>query len=290
MRTIPVALASHQAERATTLADALRVEREDGTVFGFTSADADVTISSQLYRASPGLLVTQIDWSAGFNVDNLDLTTLHDGTVFDQADVLSGVWRNAAFSLFRYNHADPGDGIDTLITGTLGDVQILRDTVVAELRGLQQYLQQPVGVISTKTCRAAFADFPAPVSDRTRCRLTAASFTVTGSVTAVTSNQVFTDSTKAQAADYFAEGVLTWTSGPSAGQRVKVKAFSGGQFELMLPMIENVAIGHTFSVIAGCRKRFEEDCVTRFGNGVNFQGQPHRPLLDEITSPVRPSV
>lgn len=290
MRTIPIALAAHQAERATTIADALRVERLDGEVFGFTSADTDETISSVLYRASPGLLVTQIDWSADFSVDNLELTTLHDGTVFDQADILSGVWRNAAFSLFRYNHASPIDGIDALLTGTVGEVRLMRDTVVAELRGLQQYLQQPVGGVSTKTCRAAFADFPNPVSDRVRCRLTAASFTVTGSVTSVASNQVFTDSAKAQADDWFAEGVLTWTSGPSNGQRVKVKSFASGQFTLMFPMIETVATGHTFSVIAGCRKRFDEDCVTKHSNGINFQGHPHRPLTDELTKPAVPSV
>jgi uncharacterized phage protein (TIGR02218 family) len=290
VRVIPIDLAAHQALPATTIADALLVERLDGTVFGFTSADTDVTISSVLYHASPGLLVTQIDWSAGFNVDNLELTTLHDGTVFDQADILSGVWRNADFSLFRYNHADPTDGIDGLMTGTVGEVQLLQNTVVVELRGLQQYLQQPVGMVSTKTCRASFADFPQPASARALCGLTAASFTVTGEVTSVTSNQVFTDSALAQAADYFGEGILTWTTGPSTGQRAKVKLFSGGQFTLVSPMIGTVAVGHEFSVIAGCRKRLEEDCITKFNNVLNFHGEPHRPLVDQITKPARPSV
>lgn len=289
MRDIPIALASHQALPATTLADALRVERLDGTVFGFTSADTDETISSVLYRAAPGLLVTDIDWSAAMNVDNLELTTLHDGTVFDQADILSGVWRNAAFALFRYNWASPSDGIDSLITGTIGEVQLLLNTVVVELRGLQQYLQQPVGNVSTKTCRASFADFPQPAGISTLCRLTAASFTVTGSVTGVTSNQVFTDSTQAQASDWFGEGILTWTSGPSNGQRVKVKSFASGVFTLALPMVETVTTGHTFSVIAGCRKRLE-DCRDKHDNVLNFQGEPHRPLTDDLTKPARPSV
>jgi hypothetical protein len=38
-----------------------------------------------------------------------------------------------------------------------------------------------------------------------------------------------------------------------------------------------VAGGNTYSVIAGCTKRFAEDCVTKFANGVNFRGFPHVP-------------
>ena len=73
--------------------------------------------------------------------------------------------------------------------------------VTAELRGLQQYLQQPIGSVSSKTCRARLGD--------ALCTKVLTSFTFTGSVTTATSAQVFTDSTKAQAAEYFNEGLLT---------------------------------------------------------------------------------
>lgn len=282
MKTIPSALATHYALSANSLAQALRITRKDTQVFAFTSADRDVTISSVLYQSRPGLAVTSLALSAGLNVDNLEITTLDDGSVFSQADVLQGRWRNADFVLFEYNWASPSDGINSLLSGTIGEVYLRRGMVVAELRGLQQYLQQPVGNVSTKNCRARLGD--------SLCTVSLGPFTFTGSVTAVASNQVFTDSTKAQAADYFTDGQLTWTSGPNAGLTVKVKAFASSVFTLSLPMLQTVAIGHTFSVVAGCTKRFTEDCKNKFNNVLNFQGEPHRPTVDDITKSPRAAV
>jgi uncharacterized phage protein (TIGR02218 family) len=282
MKTIPSGLATHYALQANSLAQALRITRTDAQVFAFTSADRDVTISSVLYQSRPGLAVTSLSLSAGLNVDNLEITTLDDGSVFSQADVLQGRWRNADFVLFEYNWASPSDGINSLMAGTIGEVYLRRGMVVAELRGLQQYLQQPVGNVSTKNCRARLGD--------SLCTVNLAPFTFTGSVTAVASNQVFTDSTKAQAAEYFTDGSLTWTSGPNAGLKVKVKSFASSVFTLSLPMLQTVAIGHTFSVVAGCTKRFTEDCKNKFNNVLNFQGEPHRPTVDDITKSPRAAV
>jgi uncharacterized phage protein (TIGR02218 family) len=286
MKTIPTALANHYALPATTVATAMKVTRPDGEIYGFTSADTDETISAVLYRANPGLDLTSLRLTAGFAVDNLELTTLHDETVFTQVDLLSGRWNSSAFLLFEYNWASPSDGVNPLIAGTFGEYFIRRDTLVIELRGLQQYLQQPVGNVSTKLCRAHFADFPAPAGPSTLCRLDVADHTFSGSVTSVTSNQVFTDSTKAQASTFFNEGVLTWTSGLNIGLRTRVKTFASSVFTLVLPMLQEVQVGDEFSVVTGCLKRLDEDCKTKFNNVLNFQGEPHRPTIDALTESV----
>jgi uncharacterized phage protein (TIGR02218 family) len=274
VKTLPTALATHVAGGTTTLADLLKITRKDGQVFAWTSAADDVTISSVLYKAAQGLNISSMEHSAGLNVDNLELTTLDDGTVFTKLDVLSGRWRNADFVISRYNWSSPSDGVEVRMTGTVGEVRLHRGYITAELRGLQQYLQQPIGSVSSKTCRARLGD--------AMCTKNLSSFTFTGSVTTATSAQVFTDSTKAQAADYFAEGLLTWTSGPSNGLVVKVKSFAAGVFTLSLPMLSTVSVGHTFSVVAGCQKRLT-DCSTKFSNVLNFQGEPHLPGIDEVT-------
>jgi hypothetical protein len=49
-------------------------------------------------------------------------------------------------------------------------------------------------------------------------------------------------------------------------------------------MLRTVAIGDTYSVHAGCTKRFTEDCTTKFANALNFQGEPHVPTVDELTA------
>lgn len=286
MKTLPAGLATLAASPAHTWATALKITRPDATVYGFTSADRDATISSVLYKANPGLDATSIVLSAGLNVDNLELTTLDDGTVFTKADVLGRRWHNSAFTIFRYNWANVADGIDTLLSGVLGEVELRRNTVWAELRGLQQFLQQPVGQVSSKTCRNRLGVNNGLDS---RCSVALGPFTATGTVTAVTSNQVFTDSAQAQAAGYFDEGLLTWTSGPNSGLVVRVKTFAAGVFTLALPALGTVAIGHTFSVVAGCRKRLAEDCITKFNNVLQFNGEPHRPKLNDLIKTVEPS-
>ena len=271
------------AGNATSLVHLLLITRTDGQVFGFTSHSADLTISAQLYKSGPGLDITSVVTASGFEVDNLELTTLDDGSVFARSDVLAGVWRNAKFSISKCNWASTADGVESVLAGTIGEGTLKDASITLELRGLQQYLQQPVGDVSSKTCRAHFADFPSP-NNNNRCRLTAASFTFAAAVTSLTSNQVFTASALTQAADYFGEGVLTWTTGPNAGLRQKVRTHgAGGVITLSLPMLLAVAVGHQFDVIAGCRKRLTEDCKTKFANVLNFQGEPHRPTTDDLT-------
>lgn len=275
MKALPTALATHLARGTTTLAHLLKITRTDAQVFAFTSADADVILAGVLYRSTPGLDVSSVVTAAGLAVDNLELSTLDDGSTFLKADVLGGRWRNAAFTLARYNWASPSDGIDTLMAGTVGEVRLLRGAIVAELRGLQQYLQQPVGAVTSKNCRARLGD--------ALCTLALGGFTVSGTVTSVASNQVFTDAAQAQATDWFTEGVLSFTSGLNSGLAQKVKGFaSGGVFTLSLPMIQAVAVGDTFTVVAGCQKRLAEDCLGKFNNVLNFQGEPHLPGIDAL--------
>ena len=275
MKTLPALLDAHYSAGTTTLADLLKITRTDGEIFAFTSAADDVTISAQLYTSAQGLNISSIEVSAGFAVDNLELTTLDDGTVFTKLEVLAGVWRNADFIISRYNWQTPTDGVEVRMAGTIGEVHLHRGYITAELRGLQQYLQQPIGSVSSKTCRARLGD--------ALCTKSLTSFTHTGTVTSAASKQVFTASAMAQAADYFAEGILTWTNGVNNGLAVKVKTFASGVFTLMLPMLQTISVGNTFSVVAGCRKRMAEDCATKFDNVLNFQGEPHLPGIDEMT-------
>lgn len=276
MKVIPIALAAHYASGSRTLAYGLKITRLDGQVFAYTSADVDVTLSGVLYSAGPGLNISQIVTSAGHAVDNLELSTLDDGTTFTALDVLSGRWTNAAFAIDRFNWAAPEDGSERLITGTLGNVTRSRGSIVAELRGLQQYLQQPIGAVTSKTCRARLGD--------AACGVNLTPHTYASTVTAVTNNQTFTISLTGQAVDWFTDGVLTFTSGANAGQRQKVKSYTAGAVQLSLPMLSTVAVGNAVSIVAGCRKRKVEDCAGKFANVLNFQGEAEVPGINHLTA------
>jgi uncharacterized phage protein (TIGR02218 family) len=272
MRSIPGPLATHYAQGSTSTAWLLRITRTDGQVFAFTSAAEDVT---------------SIVLSAGLSVANLELTTLDDGTLFTTASIQSGRWNNAAVLISRYNWASPSDGTDPLFGGTIGTITSASGIVTAELRHLTQYLQQPVGAVVSANCRARLGD--------ANCKVNLATYTHAATVTSVTSQQVFAASSLGQAADYFGNGLVRWTSGTKAGLEMLVKAHAlGGVITLALPSVIPILVGDTFDAVAGCRQRHVRssanpsgvsDCVDKFNNILNFQGEPHAPGVDALTSP-----
>lgn len=286
MKTIPSGLLAHYATGATKLALAVRITRSDGEVIAITSHERDHVIDSVTYTAAHGMEASQVITTAGLAVDNLEMRTLDDGTIFNRADVLAGRWAGARFLIFRYCWANVSLGTEPLMAGVVGNVTLQQGMVVTELRGMQQYLQQAVSNVTTKTCRARLADYPTP-NGKNLCRLTAEDWIESGTVTGVASRAVFTASGIANAgtADYYGEGVLTWLTGASAGLKQKVRTHAtGGVFTLILPMKADIEVGDTFEVIAGCRGRLQEDCRDKFDNVLNFQAEPHLPGVDALTA------
>jgi len=284
MKTLPALLTTHYAQGSTTLAHLLYIVREDAEVFAFTSADRDIVLDGVTYTAAQGLDASNIVSAAGLAVENLELTTLHDGSLFTSADVLSGIWRNAAFSIYEVNWATPTDGVNPVLTGTFGEVKIARNTVVVELRGLQQALQQPVGIVTSPLCRARFAD--------SACRLNASSNTRLGFVS-VAGQQTFTASAdnpfgiaEFETDDLFGNGVVTFVTGACAGLSQVIKTHTADSvITLTLPMLLPVQVNDEISVLRGCRKRLNEDCNIKHFNVLNFQGEPHVPGTDAMTKP-----
>ncbi len=271
MKSISANLATHLAGEVTTLATCWKVTRTDAQVFGFTDHVEDLTVSAQLYKAATGYTPTAAVTSSDFAVDNLDVEGVLDATTITETDLLAGVWDYAVVEIFRVNYKAVADGVLWLRKGRLGQVRLGRSTFTAELRGLAQALAQTVGEVYTASCRADLGD--------TRCGVNLATYTVTGSATAVTDNARFTDSSRTEATGYFDGGKLTWTSGPNNGKSMEVKSWNGATklFTLALPMIGTIGTGNAYSVYPGCKKRLITDCKTKFANVVNFRGEPYVP-------------
>jgi len=211
--------------------------------------------------------------ASGSAVGTLELTTLNDGVIFSNAEIFNGIWRNSLFDLFRYNFENISDGTIPLMSGRFGEVTIKEKHLVIELRDLRQYLQQEVGAASSRTCRYRVGD--------SRCRIDLLStdhpYTVAGTLTSVTSNRIFRDSSRAEALDWFGEGSIEFVTGNNAGATFKIKEYAAnGTFTLALPAFSTVQVGDTYIAVVGCRRRFDEDCVTKFANELNFGGEPHR--------------
>lgn len=273
-KTIPIALASEYAKGATTLCQCIKVTRSDGAIIGFTSLDRDVTVTGHLYK--PGFDLSAIATTETLSVDNLELTALPDGDQVTSQDLEAGKWTGAQFVVFEVNYESPSDGINVLKRGSAGECRFNRGKFVIEFRGLSQALQQSQGIVTQKTCRERLGG---PL-----CRVDLAPWTFTGNaVYAVDSRRVFSDGFVSGAEDIFTDGLVTFETGANAGFTQKVKSFDSGTYTMSLPFPYDIEEGDLFTVEAGCPKT-REICKSRFGNVLNFQGEPDMPGVDRLMS------
>ncbi|MGE3622534.1 MAG: DUF2163 domain-containing protein [Bdellovibrionales bacterium] len=273
MKTAGSTLATHIIGETTTLATCWKVTRRDGAIFGFTDFDKDLTVESLLYQARSGYTRSAIHTIANLAVDNLDIESAIDSETLSAADLRAGVWDGATVEIFLVNWSNLANGKIILKRGTIGEVE-LKDVVFrAELRGLSQALSQQIVELYTPDCRADLGD--------ARCKVNLAALTVMGAITAVTDRRSFTDTSRAEAANYWNGGLLTWTSGANVGRKMEVKAFASGAFTLFLPMPSAVAVGDNYSLRPGCDKKFST-CKDRYNNVKNFRGEPNVPGNDQV--------
>ena len=266
------------------------LKRTDGTVFSWTDCDQQIIVGGVTYAPTDGYSPSANEGHADFSVDNMELAGFLDSPSITEADVANGKWDFALVRVFMVNRNAISNGTYEMRYGTLGQVKIQAPgKYTAEIRGLSQRIQNTIGSLVTPTCRWIFGDVDAygNAQPQSHCAVNAASFTVSPvSVTTVSSTMEFAASSLTQAAGYFSMGVVKWLTGANAGVAMDVAGHAtGGVILLQLPMVEPIAIGDTFSIRAGCMKRYSEDCVTKFSNGINFGGYKDIPGLDKVIRP-----
>lgn len=292
MKIIPIALQEHYDSGATSVAYGLVLKRKDSQEYGFTSFHDSFTLdvtpwgfsSTELYMdAEQGFSASSIVSTAGFEVDNMEITTLDDGSFFNRDDIQSGKWTNTEFWVFKYrydvNPVTIENDIEVLQRGWFGEVTLNQNTIIIELRGLAQKLQQSIGIVTTKTCRARLGS----TTGLNKCKVDLTPWTHELTVTSVTDKSIFASAYATQADDYFGGGTITFTSGNNSGVIAYVNSFVSGTFSLQLGVTLDIQVGDTFIAVAGCRKRLVEDCKGKFNNVINFQGEPHKPSPDVLS-------
>lgn len=98
-------------------------------------------------------------------------------------------------------------------------------------------------------------------------------------VSVVPDGKTIRGTTIAGAAGAYETAAILWLSGQNAGLKNLVRVWTPGTRDLKLYYrpIFPVAAGDRFMFKRACGRRFTEDCVLVFGNGINFRGFPHLP-------------
>lgn len=279
-KTVSVPLKAHYASGSTTIARCWRFERRDGQVVTVTTCARDLLISGEIYRSKEGVNPTAIAQEASAAVSNSEVNGTMAAESVSEAELFAGLWDGAFVSVFEVNYRDLTMGVMNLQSGNIGDVKAGRSAFTAEVRGLTQRLQKVVGRVYTAGCPWVFGSIGSAYVPA--CNIDLGPLTATGTLTSATDLRTFADSSRGEASDYFGAGLLTFTSGPNEGVQMEIYSFAAGVFVLHLPMPYTVSVGDTYSVTPGCRKRFTEDCRTKWANTNNYGGFPQVPGSDKV--------
>jgi len=275
MKALPPALQAHYQQGTTTLTTCWKVTRTDGEIFGFTEYDRDLLIDGVAYLARTGFSPTDLDTQSRLAVDNLNANGILDSELITPEELATGKWDFASVEIFKVNAKNISQGRDVMVAGRLGEVKVGRVGFEAEVRGLANAYAQSHNLTYQPGCRATLGD--------DKCRVDLTPFTFEGTLTSVSPDGLtLVDTERTEESGFFDFGNIRMTSGKSNGLVMEIKSFLGGQMVLQLEFGPGVEVGDSYIIQAGCGKRYNEDCVGRFNNGINFRGEPHLPGMDKM--------
>ena len=255
----------------TTLALCWRVERRDGVTIGITAHDRDLEIEGLVYRAAPGMTPSAISRSASLDADSMDVTGALTSAAISETDLLAGRWDAARVLLFATDWTAPGVRVP-LGEGTIGAVETRGDVLTVELRGLSAMLERPVVEETSPECRAALGD--------ARCRVPMAGRRRFARVMAAADTMLTLDAAE-PSANAYGGGRLRWFGGANSGLEDAIARSEGTMVTLWRPP-RFAAAGALVEIEQGCDKMLAT-CAGRFGNAVNFRGEPWLPGIDLLT-------
>ncbi|WP_300058229.1 DUF2163 domain-containing protein [uncultured Roseobacter sp.] len=268
---------AHLEGGLTTVAHAWAITRQDGAVLGFTDHDRDLSFDGITFRADTGLSALALSQSTGLSVDNTEaLGALSDLSIredeieqgrFDEAEVLAWLvnWHDVSQRWLQFR-------------GTIGELRRADGGFQAELRGLTELLNRPLGRVYQKPCTAVLGD--------ATCRFdqTTPGYSIELPIEEVTRSRVFRwEDFGGFDTGWFARGRLEILTGAAAGLwgMIKQDRFEGVYrvIELWEPLRSALEPGARVRIVAGCDKR-SQTCRLKFANLINFQGFPDVPSED----------
>lgn len=278
MTVLPQNLRDHLARDVTSVCFCWIVRCRDGVVLGFTDHDRALTVDGVACEPATGFVAGAIESGLGFAGDTAEVAGALSSEAISEADIEAGKYDGAAVEQWLVNWADAEEA-GLLKRHVIGEIRRIDGAFRVELRSLSAKLDERRGRSFLRRCDADLGD--------ARCGFdtNAPGFSATGTVVSVQGGQIVAAGLDGYEDGWFVLGRLTWTSGARAGTAATVAAMRDGSaagehaLGLFEPDLAGIAAGDTFTLAAGCDKRFET-CRAKFSTGLNFRGFPHIPGND----------
>ncbi|PIB24958.1 hypothetical protein BFP76_07335 [Amylibacter kogurei] len=285
MRHVSEALQSHLDTGATTICRCWKIQRSDGQVLGFSDHDSELEFDGVVFEASSGMNASALQSASGLSVDNAEGVGALSSDHISAKDIDAGRYDHAEVFHWLVNWQNVSQRC-LIFRGYLGEIRRGPSAFNAELRGLSEALNVPIGRAYLRQCGANlgdagcgfnpledgfFADVPVKRSEQN-------------------ATLFFRGLTDFQEG-WFTYGKYEWLTGENAGMigliQYDGRVHSERVIELDVSSAFPIQDGDKIRLIAGCDKS-ANTCRAKFNNFVNFQGFPFIPGEDwAVAYPVR---
>lgn len=270
-------LFNHLQGKVTQVCRCWALTRRDGRVFGFTDHDLPLSFDGITFKAESGMTARALEQVTGLAVDNSEAVGALSDVSVTEADISAGRFDGAKVQAWLVNWQDVSIR-ELQFAGSVGEIKSSDGAFHAELRGISEGLNQPVGQVFQRGCQALLGD--------ARCRvlLEAPEYRVETPILEVRDNRVLIlDALSSYEAGWFERGRLDVTSGAGEGIVAAIKSDREEDGSRVIELWEEIRAviseGDTVLLEVGCDKR-KETCRDKFDNLLNFRGFPHIPGED----------
>lgn len=255
-----------------TVATFWRVIRRDGVTLGFTTHDRDLWLDGVLHRTAPGMVPSAIRRSAGLDPDSAEVEGALSHDSIDAGDLAEGRFDGARVLIGLVDWESLERHL--VYRGTIGLVSEEAGRFTAALESRKAELERDPVPRTSPGCRAMFCG--------PGCSLSPARFTREAAVGAVGAEGSSVAIAEALPGADFIGGTLRWLDGPYAGLMAGIAATDGAALVLDRTHDRPIPPGTRVRLREGCDHTLAT-CAARFGNAINFQGEPHLPGNDMVT-------
>ncbi len=275
-------LITHMGKSTTTLCACFYAVAGDSTVVAMTSYSSDLSglpgYPGVTFRHTTGVSASKTEDYSGSQSGQMEVDVFLKANGITEAELTAGKWAQASATLFVCNYEALDMGQLIMKSGDLGEIRQIGIYAQAEIKGINNCLTAQLGTVTRPECPYDLGD-----SD---CTVDLTTFTKTGTLTGVTSQTVFADSTRTETDDYFQNGKIQFTSGLNSGfGYFQIDSWNATTktFTLRRALPYTPSNGDAYTAIRGCQKRYQTDCVTKFANGISYGGEPFMVTYEQFT-------
>jgi uncharacterized phage protein (TIGR02218 family) len=263
------------------------IRRQDGTVHLFTDQNEPVVFRGRTYLPGGSFVASNRRGETGLKERSVGTRGAISSDQITTADLAAGRYRGARVReilLGRYAFTQPIEEQEYI----LGEVRFDGEAWDTDFLSLATLLERNAGRLVTVSCPLKLG------SEECGKDITADTLDDVAVVSVADNRRTFSANTShisaSYANDYFGKGELVWLTGANAGVVCQVKSYTSAARTITLEekVPFNIVNGDTFRIEPGDRKRYVTDCIAKFGNGINFGGDPWIPGTDKsLVSPLR---